>query len=352
MHSKKNKNRYNILLFICMILVFFLICSKSNNKSEPLITHIYTADPSAHVFNGKLYIYPSHDIENNVPDDGFGAQFDMKDYHVFSIDKVGGKVTDHGEILNVDDIPWATKQLWAPDAAFKNNKYYFYFPAKDKNGLFRIGVAVSDSPSGPFKAQPEPIKGSFSIDPCVFVDDDDKAYIYFGGLSGGQLEKWQTGKYDPNGQVPQRNKPALFPRVVKMRENMLEFDGPINEAKILDKNGKPILQGDQSKMFFEATWMHKYNGKYYLSYSTGYSRHIAYAIGDNPLGPFVFKGYVLKPVVGWTNHHSIVQYKGKWYLFYHDSIMSNGVMYLRTIKMTELKYNADGTIITFYPEQL
>ena len=114
MLSKKNKNRYNILLFICIILIYFFISSKSDVKSRPLITHIYTADPSAHVFKGKLYIYPSHDIENNIPDDGMGAQFDMKDYHVFSIDKVGGKIIDHGEILNVDDIPWATSICISP----------------------------------------------------------------------------------------------------------------------------------------------------------------------------------------------------------------------------------------------
>jgi hypothetical protein len=95
--------------------------------------------------------------------------------------------------------------------------------------------------------------------------------------------------------------------------------------------------------------MHKYKGKYYLSYSTGYTRHIAYAIGDNPLGPFTFAGYVLKPVIGWTNHHSIVEYKGKWYLFYHDSSLSGGIMHLRCVKVAELNYNPDGTIITIDP---
>jgi len=359
----KHKNKLNkilVLLIIIFILGGVTSCNKSKEQNEekvvakngPLVTDLYTADPSAHVYAGKLYIYPSHDIESNGPDDGLGGQFQMRDYHVFSMEKAGGEVIDHGEILNVDDIPWASKQLWAPDAAYKNNSYYFYFPAKDKNGLFRIGVAVSDSPAGPFKAQPKPIKGSFSMDPCVFVDDDGKAYMYFGGLAGGQLEKWQTGKYNQNGKVPAADKPALCPRVAPMAQSMLEFESAPVEVKLLDQNGKPVLQGDQKKMFFEACWMHKYNGKYYLSYSTGYSRHIAYAIGDNPMGPFTFTGYILGPVVGWTNHHSVVEYQGKWYVFYHDAVMSGGIMYLRTMKMTELTYNEDGTIVTIYPDQI
>jgi hypothetical protein len=164
-------------------------------------------------------------------------------------------------------------------------------------------------------------------------------------------EIWQTGKYDPNGKIPQGSKTALFPRIAEMTDDMLEFAGPVDEVEIVDENGIPICSYDD-RMFFEAAWVHKYRGKYYLSYSTGYSRHIAYAIGDNPFGPFTFKGYVLKPVVGWTNHHSIVKFNDKWYLFYHDCIMSNGIMHLRTMKMTELKYNDDGTIITFFPDEL
>jgi hypothetical protein len=356
MNTPKEPNTVILFSFLISMLVGNASCidykvkteEKTGGKSAPLVTDIYTADPSAHVFRGKLYIYPSHDIESNVPDDGLGGQFRMQDYHVFSMDRVGGGVTDHGVILKLADIPWATKQLWAPDAAFKNDRYYFYFPAKDESGLFRIGVAVADSPTGPFKAQPNPINGSFSIDPCVFVDDDGKAYMYFGGLSGGQLEKWRTGKYDPDGEIPARDKPALYPRVAVMKDDMLEFEHAPVEARIVDRNGEPVLQGDRDKMFFEACWMHRYDGKYYLSYSTGYSRHIAYAIGDDPVGPFTFTGYILGPVVGWTNHHSVVAYNGKWYLFYHDSIMSGGIMHLRTMKMTELKYNADGTIVTVY----
>src|ERR1051326_5975585 len=115
--------------------------------SQPLVSHIYTADPSAHVFNGKIYIYPSHDIEAGVPENDFGDHFDMRDYHVLSMDSVGGKVTDNGVVLSIMDVPWAKRQLWAPDAAYKNGKYYLYFPAKDPDNVFRIGVATSTSPT-------------------------------------------------------------------------------------------------------------------------------------------------------------------------------------------------------------
>jgi beta-xylosidase len=265
------------------------------------------------------------------------------------MDSVGGIVTDHGVALDIKDVPWAGRQMWAPDAAFANNKYYLYFPVKDKNDAFMIGVATSSSPSGPFKAEPTPIKGSYSIDPAVFTDDDGKSYMYFGGIWGGQLQRWASGKFDANGSKTDLKKdeePAIGPRVARMSKDMLSFAEPVREIQILDEAGKPLLGKDHDRRFFEASWMHKYNGKYYFSYSTGDTHFIAYATGDSPYGPFTYRGVILNPVVGWTNHHSIVQFKGKWYLFYHDSVLSGGKTHLRTIKVTELTHNADGTIKT------
>ena len=149
--------------------------------SKPLVKHIYTADPSAHVFEGKIYIYPSHDIESGIPFDDLGSHFAMEDYHVFSMENVAGNVSDHGVALHVKEVPWAEKQMWAPDAAFSNGKYYLFFPAKKTDGVFRIGVAIGKSPAGPFIPEPEAIKNSYSIDPAVFLDDDGKYFIYFGG---------------------------------------------------------------------------------------------------------------------------------------------------------------------------
>jgi hypothetical protein len=320
--------------------------------SKPLVKDIYTADPSVHVFNGKIYIYPSHDIESGISADDEGAHFDMKDYHVFSMDSPDGRVTDHGVALKLEDIPWAKRQLWAPDAAFENNTYYLYFPAKDKEDVFRIGVATSTSPTGPYKAEGEPLKGSFSIDPAVFKDTDGKHYMYFGGIWGGQLQRWRTGKYDPKGKEPEKIQPAMNPKVARLSKNMLQFDEQPRDVQIVDSAGKPLLAGDNKRRFFEAAWVHKHNGKYYFSYSTGDTHFIAYATGNSPYGPFTYKGVILNPVLGWTNHHSIVEFQGKWYLFYHDTELSGGQTHLRNIKVTELTHKPDGTIetITAYNE--
>jgi glycosyl hydrolase family 43 len=316
---------------------------------KPLITHLYTADPSAHVFEGKLYIYPSHDLDHDAPPSQNGDQFDMEDYHVFSMENMHSLPVDHGQVLHVDDVPWAEKQMWAPDAAFKNDTYYLYFPAKAHDGNFHIGVATGKSPAGPFTPEPEFIPRSFSIDPCVFIDDDEQAYMYFGGLWGGQLEKWQTDNFDPEGEEPIATQPALGPRVAKLSADMLHFDGPATEISITDENGKPLIASDHARRFFEASWMHKYDGVYYLSYSTGDTHYLAYATGETPIGPFVFRGYILFPVLGWTTHHSIVEFQGRWYLFYHDATLSGGIDHKRSIKVTELVYNADGSIKTLEP---
>jgi hypothetical protein len=317
---------------------------KPELASEPLVKEIYTADPSAHVFNGKIYIYPSHDIESGIPQNDNGDHFAMKDYRILSMDSVGGPVSISDVALDIKDIPWAGRQLWAPDAAEKNGKYFLYFPVKDKQDIFHIGVATSDSPTGPFKAEPNPIEGSFSIDPAVFKDSDGSHYMYFGGIWGGQLQRWTSGAYNAADIYPANDQPALSAKVVKLSDNMLGFAEKPKDLVIVDEGGKPLLQGDNNRRFFEASWMHKYNGKYYFSYSTGDTHNIMYATGDSPYGPFTYQGVVLEPVLGWTNHHSIIEFNGKWYLFYHDSSLSGGQTHLRSVKVAELNYNADGTI--------
>lgn len=309
-----------------------------------LIPDDYMADPAVHVFNGKLYIYPSHDRESGIAENDDGDHFDMKDYHVFSMDDVDGAVTDHGVVLDVKDIPWAGRQLWDCDVACKDGKYYMYFPLKDKTDIFRIGVAVSDKPEGPFIPQPDPIRGSYSIDPAILNDDDGNFYMYFGGLWGGQLQRYRNNKALEHPFFPADNEPALGARVVRLNDDMKGFAEKPKEVLILDEDGKPLTAGDDTRRFFEASWMHKYNGKYYFSYSTGDTHLLCYAIGDNPYGPFTCKGILLKPVVGWTTHHAIVEFKGIWYLFHHDSVPSGGKTWLRSLKVMEFEYNSDGTI--------
>ncbi len=317
--------------------------------SQPLVSNIYTADPSAHVFNGKIYIYPSHDIDAGIPFNDNGDHFGMEDYHVISMDSVTSEAIDNGVALHVQDVPWAERQMWAPDAAHKNGKYYLYFPAKRANGVFQIGVAISDSPIGPFLPEAEAIKGSYTIDPAVFEDEDGKYYMYFGGIWGGQLQKYRNNKYAEENEEPLANEPALGPIVALLTDDMKEFAEEPKEIKILDENGEEILAGDNKRRFFEASWVHTYNGKYYFSYSTGDTHFICYATGDSPYGPFTYQGIILKPVIGWTSHHSICQVEGKWYLFYHDSSLSKGVTHLRSIKVTEITYNEDGTIVPINP---
>jgi hypothetical protein len=329
---------------ILTLVIISLICgcgskpkTQSNEKQpEPKARYLYPddymADPAAYVFNGRVYIYPSHDWRSGITYNANGEAFQMKDYHVFSMEDVeNGEVTAHGKILDLKDIPWAASQLWDNAVAFKNGKYYMYFPARDKNNVFRIGVATASRPEGPFVAEKEPIKGSYSIDPCAFEDNSVAGngvyYLYFGGA----------------GSSPAGLSSSLA-RVVKLSDDMLQFAEDPKPVVLLNKNGTPVTGPDYQ--FFEASWMHKYNGKYYFSYSTGHTHRLCYATGDNPYGPFTYQGVVLTPVVGWTTHHSIVEYKGKWWLFFHDSRPSGGTDWLRSMKVVELRYNDDGSIQT------
>ena len=324
----------------------------------PLLTSIYTADPSAHSFNGRIYVYPSHDRETDIQFNDRGDQYDMVDYHVLSMDRVGAPVTDHGVALKTEDVLWVSKQLWAPDCAKgADGKFYLYFPARDKEGIFKLGVAVSEKPEGPFTADPSPIPGSFSIDPASFVDSDGSAYLYFGGIWGGQLQCYSSptggafdasqdgGPHEPTGP----GVPALLPRVARLSDDMHTFAEEVREVRIVDEKGDLLLADDHDRRFFEAAWLHKRDNLYYFSYSTGDTHFLAYATGTSPYGPFTYKGKILEPVLGWTTHHSIVEHEGKWWLFYHDCEVSKGVDHLRSVKVKELLYDEQGEIITMSP---
>ncbi len=315
--------------------------------SHPLVEHMYTADPSAHVFNDRIYVYPSHDVETDAPLNDDGDHFDMRDYHVFSLDESLEKVTDHGKALDVKDVKWAERQMWAPDAAEKDGKYYLYFPAKNGQGVFHIGAAVAESPEGPFIAEDTHIEGTFSIDPAVYQDGENY-YLYFGGIWGGQLQRWRNGEYGED-IYPQDDQPSLMPQMAKLANDMVSLEEEPREVLIIDEHGQPLLAGDTERRYFEGPWVHKHNSKYYLSYSTGDTHKIVYATSESPYGPFEYQGVILEPVLGWTTHHSIVEYQGKWFLFYHDSSLSGGQTHLRSIKMTELKHLSDGSIEVISP---
>lgn len=311
-------------------IILMLLIATTCFAQNPFIRHMYTADPSARVFNDTLYVYPSHDEDT-------ATWFSMKDWHVFSTTDMK-KWTDHGVAFSLTDTKWAKSMAWAPDCAQRNGKYYFYYPVDQS----KIGVAVSNRPTGPFK---DPLDSALIhihskgvvcnrdfIDPCVFIDDD------------ARLPDGQGQAYLYMGQ--------LVVNAIKLNKDMISYDGKVH-----------LLEGTDD--FFEAIWMHKYKGKYYLSY-VGQSGEIKYCMSDNPLGPFTYKGVILRKMNSGTNHHSIVQYKGQWYLFYHNSDLyfknhpevekkfgwghpGSPHPFRRSICFDKLYYNADGTIQEVIP---
>ena len=293
---------------------------------NPVIRDQFTADPTARVFNGKVYLYPSHDI---LPPAGQRQDwFCMEDYHVFSSENLTDW-TDHGVIVTQNKVPWVRKDsysMWAPDCVEKNGKYYFYFPSAPAAGRggFAVGVAVADSPEGPFIPEPEPIKGINGIDPCVLQASDGNAYIFWG-----------------NG------------RCAKLKPNMKELadDNPKETVKWgnreMEMIGVSCLK-DLPNRQAEGPFAFEYNGNYYLTYP--YVREntevLGYAMSKNPMGPYEYKGLIMSEHANgcWTNHHSIVNYKGQWYLFYHQNFFSPSDDKRRSVQIEKLYFNADGTI--------
>jgi hypothetical protein len=312
----------------------------------PVINSFYQADPAARVWKSDpntVFIYGSHDWNSTTVSDDVGSQYAMKDYYVLSQTNIQEPATVRGKILDLPDVPWAQKELWAPDAIEKDGKYYLFFPAKDHDGLFRIGVATSDTPDGEFKPEHDYIKGSYSIDPGLLADTDGSYYIYFGGLWGGQLQAWANNEFDPSQLGPKELKtgPAMGPRFAKLSADLKSFDGDVKEITIIDKDGEP-MQAGSPRRFFEAASVNKIDDVYFLQYSTGDSHTYEVAVGSCPWGPFTWSNTLLEPVQGWTTHASIVQFKGEYLLYYADSSQSNQDN-LRTTKVRKLVY--DGGVL-------
>lgn len=318
----------------------------TQDKGKYVFTADYMADPAAHVFGGKLYIYPSHDWESGVKDKTDGNHYQMRDYHVLRMDgdPMKHEATDCGPQFTVDDVPWAQQQLWDNDCVEAGGKYHLIFSAKDLNGNFRLGVANADSPEGPFRPNADPIRGSYSIDPCVFKDDDGQIYVYFGGLSGGQLQRYHDNIALKNEHLPEGDEPALPSRVARMTADVQQFAEVPKPIVVVDSAGSPLRAGDPHR-FYEASWMIKHNGTYYFAYSTGTSHLLCYASGQSPYGPFTYRGVLLEPVIGWTTHGCLTEYRGHLYLFYHDSAPSGGKSYLRSLKVKEMMFTPDGRIV-------
>ena len=292
---------------------------------NPVIRDQFAADPTARVFNDKVYLYPSHDI---FPPEGQRQDwFCMEDYHVFSSENLTDW-TDHGVIVTQNKVPWVkpdSYSMWAPDCIERNGKYYFYFPSAPKDGRgFGIGVAIADSPEGPFIPEPENIKGISGIDPCVLQASDGNAYIFWGA--------GRCAKLKPNMKELADDTPT---ETVKWGDREFELSG-VNCLKDL-----PNRQA-------EGPFAFEYNGNYYLTYP--YVREntevLGYAMSKNPMGPYEYKGLIMAEHDNgcWTNHHSIINYKGQWYLFYHRNHFSPRDDKRRSVCIEKLFFNPDGTI--------
>ncbi len=307
------------------LLLLLLGMPMMMSAQNPIIRDQFSADPTARVFNNKVYVYPSHDI---VPPEGERQDwFCMEDYHVFSSENLTDW-TDHGVIVTQNKVPWVrpdSYSMWAPDCVERNGKYYFYFPSAPKAGMgFGVGVAIAESPEGPFVCEPEPIKGINGIDPCVLLASDGNAYIFWG-----------------NG------------RCAKLKDNMKELadDTPKEKVKWGEREfemyGVNCLKGLPSRQA-EGPFVFEYNGNYYLTYP--YVREntevLGYAMSKNPMGPYEYKGLIMAEHENgcWTNHHSIIYYKGQWYLFYHHNDFSPRDDKRRSVCIEKLYFNADGTI--------
>jgi hypothetical protein len=310
------RNFKPLLIILGSFSIFFCTHLFAQN---PIIRDQFTADPSARVFEGKVYLYSSHDILANESRGRVGW-FCMEDYHVFSSDNLTNWL-DHGVIVSQDKVPWVNSKsyaMWAPDCIYRNGKYYFYFPAPAKDtsygrGFF-IGVAVSDKPYGPFTPQPEPIKNVRGIDPNVFIDKDGQAYLY-----------WAA-----------RN---IY--VAKLKENMLEL---ASEPK--------VIEGLPDKGLKEGPYLFERKGIYYLTYPhvPDSTERLEYAIADNPFGPFKVTGVIMDEKPGcWTNHQSIIEYKSQWYLFYHHNDLSPHFDKNRSVRIDSLFFNEEGTIRKVIP---
>ena len=312
----------------------FLLLPLGLAAQNPIINTQFTADPTARVFNGKVYLFPSHDImqPSPLPQGMRPNWFCMEDYHVFSSDNLT-EWTDHGVILTQKDVPWGNPDgysMWAPDCVYRNGKYYFYFPDVVKEGMgFGIGVAVADKPEGPYTPVKSNIKGINGIDPCVLQASDGNAYIF-----------WGAG------------------RCAKLKENMVEIadDTPVEKVKFGDRefelSGVNCLK-DLPNRQAEGPFAFEHNGNYYLTYP--YVRKntevIGYAMSKNPMGPYTYKGLIMAEHADscWTNHHSIINYKGQWYFFYHHNDFSPNDDKRRSARIEKLFFNPDGTIQEIKP---
>jgi hypothetical protein len=306
---------------LCAVLVLVLVLAGAGaaQAANPIITHVYTADPAALVVGDTLYLYTGRD---EAP--AGGTNFVMREWRVFSSTDTQ-TWTDHGARLSIGSFAWAGADAWAGEVEPRNGRYYWYVSINGNGpGWMNIGVAVGDSPTGPFTdaiggpliSDSTPASSPLNIDPTVFVDDDGQAYLYWGSFWGV--------------------------RAAKLKPNMIELDGP-------------VVTPTGVTNFWEAPWLFKRNGLYYLAYAANDTAGgtcvtdsayacIRYATATSPLGPWTHRGVVLDRVSSTTNHPAIVEFGGQWYMVYHTADAPGGGNFRRSVAIDKLSFNADGTM--------
>lgn len=286
---------------------------------NPVVQTIYTADPAPMVYKDTLYMFTGHDDDN-------AKFFEMNNWQCFSTkDMVNW--THHGSPLSWKTFDWAQGDAWAGQCIERGGKFYYYVPVKKKGADFVIGVAVSDSPTGPFKdalGHPLVDGGWGNIDPTAFIDSDGQAYLYWGN-------------------------PAL--KYVKLNKDMISYDqtvGVVTVPLTEESFGKRTGNKDRNTLYEEGPWFYKRNGIYYMVYAaSGIPENICYATGPGPTGPWTFRGIIMPTQGGsFTNHPGIADYKGKSYFFYHNGALPGGGGFSRSVCLEEFTYNPDGSFPT------
>ncbi|WP_449288881.1 family 43 glycosylhydrolase [Micromonospora zhanjiangensis] len=305
--------RRRLALVVSLFVLVGLIPAMAR-ADNPIVQTIYTADPAPMVYNGRVYLYTGHDEDNST-------WFTMKEWRVWSSDDMVNW-TDHGSPLNLASFSWAKQDAWAGQAIYRNGKFYWYVPMVVRaTGQMGIGVAVADSPTGPFRdAIGRPLVSNGEIDPTVFIDDDGQAYLYWGN-------------------------PHLW--YVKLNADMTSYSGSPTQIP-LTTAGFGTRTGDANRptLFEEGPWVYKRNGLYYLVYAAKCcSEFIAYSTAPGPLGPWTYRGTVMSTQgSSFTNHPGIVDFKGNSYFFYHNGALPGGGGFTRSVAVEKFSYGADGSI--------
>ncbi len=299
-------------IFLVPILCATALLPSPSRAVNPIVQTIYTADPAPVVFDGRVYVYTGHDEDKST-------YFTMKNWWVFSTaDMVNW--TAHGSPLSLKTFTWASRDAWAGQCIERNGKYYWYVPVRTSNGQSQIGVAVADSPTGPFTdALGHPLVANSSIDPTVFIDDDGQAYLYYAN-------------------------PGLY--YVKLNADMISYSGAPTRVP-LDQNAGFGWNGSRTN-FEEGPWLYKRNGIYYMVFSGPIPEYIAYSTSTSPTGPWTYRG-VIMPAQGssFTAHSGIVDFAGNSYFFYHNGALPGGGGYDRSVAVESFTYGDDGSIPTF-----